>query len=125
MIEMEWREISLPALSNVLSTGTAQPLARELWPKWAQEAPGFTAAWFTPLDAPLSTSTGTLATSSAQASVDMERFEPGSTAPLVYYRYVYCRMIDGRTFQLGPLKELEYERHRDERPPWLQEYRST
>jgi hypothetical protein len=122
---MEWREIPLPALNSVLSTGEAQPLARDQWPKWARETPAFAAAWFTPLDALLNTSTGSLATSSAQAYVDMERIESGSTAPLRYYRYVYCQMTDGRTFQLGPLKKLEYERHREERPSWLTSYKST
>ena len=125
MAEMEWREISLPALGNILSTGALQPLAPAQWPAWAQKTPDFAAAWFTPTGAPLSTSTGTLMTSGAQAYVDMERVAPGSTAPLRYYRYFFCQMADGRTFQLGPVKELEYERHRQARPPWLQAYKSA
>src|SRR5438093_1580650 len=113
---MEWREISLPALNNVLSTGEAQPLSRDQWPAWARATPDFAGAWFTPLDAPLNTSTGNLSTGTAQAYVDMERRD--ATPPTHrYYRYVYCQMTDGRTFQLGPLKAVEYERHRDERPP--------
>jgi hypothetical protein len=122
---MEWREISLPALGNLLSTGAAQPLARDQWPTWARVTPDFVGAWFTPLNAPLNASTGNLSTGAAQAYVDMERVEPGSTAPLRYYRYVYCQMIDDRTFQLGPMKKLEYERHREERPAWLTSYKST
>jgi hypothetical protein len=121
---MDWREISLPALSNILSTGEAQPLARDQWPKWARDTPAFTGAWFTPLDAPLNVSTGTLASSGAQAYVDMER-RHARPPTYRYARYVYCQMVDGRTFQLGPLKELEYERHREERPPWFESYRST
>jgi hypothetical protein len=122
---MEWKEIGLPALNNLLSTGAAQPLVRELWPTWAQNAPGFAGAWFTPLDAPPNTSTESLATGGAQAFVEMERVEPASTAPLRYYGYFYCQMTDGRTFQLGPIKELEYERHRTERPDFLKPYKST
>jgi len=121
---MNWKEISLPAFKNALSTQEAQPLARDQWPGWAQAAPDFAAAWYTPLDAPVNTSSGTLSTGSAQAYIDMER--TASKPPtLRYYRFVYCQMIDGRVFQAGPFKELEYERHRDERPPWLASYRST
>jgi len=39
-----------------------------------------------------------------------------------YYRFLYAKMDDGRVFQAGPFKELEYERHRDERPPWFSSY---
>jgi hypothetical protein len=118
-------QYSLPALGNVLSTGALQPLAPHQWPAWARRTPDFAAAWFTPLDAPLNTSTGELAISRAQASVDMERIEPGSETPFVYYCYFYCQMTDGRTFQYGPVKDLEYERHRVEHPPWLASYKST
>jgi len=95
------------------------------WPTWAEATSAFAAAWFTSLDAPLNTSTGELAVSRAQASVDMERIEPGSATPFVYYGYFYCQMTDGRTFQYGPVKDLEYERHRVEHPPWLASYKST
>jgi hypothetical protein len=120
----EWKEIQLPALQNLLSTHEAQPLAREQWPEWTRATPDFVAAWYTPLDAPLATSSGTLSSGHAQASIDMERTD--SKPPLLrYYRYVYCKMVDGRIFQAGPFKDLEYERHRNERPPWLASYRST
>jgi hypothetical protein len=122
---MEWREIPLPALDNVRSTGAAQPLPRELWPTWAHDKPDFVGVWFMPLDAPLNTSTESLTPSGAQASLDPERIDSGSTTPLVYYRYVYCQMTDGRTFQLGPMKKLEYERHREERPSWSKSYKSA
>jgi hypothetical protein len=84
---MEWREIPLPALDNVRSTGAAQPLPRELWPTWAHDKPDFVGVWFMPLDAPLNTSTESLTPSGAQASLDPERIDSGSTTPLVYYRY--------------------------------------
>jgi len=31
-------------------------------------------------------------------------------------------MPDGRVFQAGPFKELDYERRRNERPPWFDSY---
>ena len=123
---MQWREISLPALGNVLSTGAGQPLAPQQWPTWAQKTPDFAAAWFTPTGKPLSTSTGNLTTSGAQAYVEMERVEPGSTAPLRYYGYFYCRMTDGRTFQYGPIKDgLGHEHHEAQRASRLESYKST
>ena len=39
-----------------------------------------------------------------------------------YYRYDYVTMPDNRVFVLGPNKDLEYKRHRDERPGWLASY---
>ena len=32
---LKWKEIRLPALETILSTGRAQPLPRETWPSWA------------------------------------------------------------------------------------------
>jgi hypothetical protein len=56
----------------------------------------------------------------------VERTVPEAPA-LRYYRYLYIKMEDGRVFQAGPIKDLEYKRHRDQRPPWLDSYnaRST
>ena len=36
---------------------------------------------------------------------------------------IHRRIARGRVFQAGPFKKiLKYERHRDERPPWLRDY---
>jgi hypothetical protein len=84
--------------------------------------PGFSGAWFSPLDGELAVSTAALSTGNVLASVDFER--TATTAPaLRYYRYLYVKMMDGRVFQAGPFKDLEYKRHRDRRPPWLDSYR--
>ena len=59
-----------------------------------------------------------LSSGDAWAHLDMERQDQRSPSHR-YYRHVLSRTIDGRVFQLGPFKDLEYERHRDERPFWL------
>ena len=118
---MKWKEINLPALHTILSTGQAQPLSPEAWPGWARTTPGFSAAWLYPVGGPLATATGTLSTGNVQAYIDIERNAP-VPPPLRYYRYLYVEMTDGRVFQAGPIKDLEYERRREERPPWLASY---
>jgi hypothetical protein len=115
---MKWREIDLPALSTLVSTGAAQPLAREQWPTCAQESTGFTGAWLSPSAGTVPESTAALCISNVQAHLDVERSASHSPA-LRYYRYLYIKMNDGRVFQSGPFKDLEYERHRNERPMWL------
>lgn len=118
---MNWKEIPLPALETILSTGEAQPLAPEAWPAWARTTAGFSGAWLYPVGGPLATSTGTLSTGNVQAYIDVERKAP--EPPLLrYYRYLYVKMTDGRVFQAGPIKDLEYDRHREQRPPWLGSY---
>lgn len=121
---MNWKEVLSSALDAILSTGEAQPLDPKAWPSWARTTPGFTGAWFTYIGDTLATSTGTLSTEHLHAHVDFERTaeEP---PPLRYYRFVYVKMIDGRVFQAGPFKDLEYDRHREERPAWLAPYVST
>lgn len=121
---MNWKEIPLPALQTLLSTGEAQPLPRETWPAWAQTTPGFSGAWFSYVGGLAATSTGTLSTGNVDGYVDIERTAPDSPT-LRYYRYMYVKMTDGRVFQAGPFKDLEYERHREERPSWLASYVST
>jgi hypothetical protein len=118
---IKWKEISVPALETILSTGQAQPLAPEAWPLWAHTTPEFSGAWFSYVGGPPATSTGTLSTGSVKAYVDIER--TASQPPtLRYYRYLYVKMTDGRVFQSSPVKELEYNRHREQRPPWLASY---
>jgi len=115
------KEVSFPALEGALSTGEVQAIPREERPAWAKAAPDFSGAWYSYVGGPTATSTGDLFTGNVQASVDMERMN--STPPQRrYYRFLYAKMDDGRVFQAGPFKELEYERHRDERPPWFSSY---
>ena len=121
---MNWKEIPVPALETILSTGQAQPVAPEAWPLWARTTPGFSGAWLSYVGGPLATSTGTLSTGNVQAYVDIER-KASKPPSLRYYRYLYVKMTDGRVFQAGPFKDLEYERHREERPPWLSSYIAT
>ncbi len=118
---MNWKEIPLPALDAILSTGEAQPLDPEAWPSWARTTPSFSGAWLTWVGGALATSTGALSTKNAQAHVDLER-KAEDPAPLRYYRYLYVKMADGRVFQAGPFKDLEYDRHREQRPSWLAPY---
>jgi hypothetical protein len=121
---MNWKEVPLPALQTLLSTGEAQPLPPETWPAWGRTTPGFSGAWFSHVGGLPATSTGTLSTGNIHGYVDMER--TSSEPPtLRYYRYLYVKMTDGRVFQAGPFKDLEYERRREERPPWLASYIST
>lgn len=122
---MEWRLIPFPALDNLRSTEARQPLARDRWPRWAQAKIDFTAGLLTPLDGPRSLSSGMLSSGNAQAFFELERIEPGSTAPRRYYGYVYCQLPDGRSFQKGPYKNLGYQRHCITPPPWFASGRST
>lgn len=121
---MNWKEIKLPVLETILSTGRAQPLAPEAWPPWARATSAFSGAWFSYVGGPLATSTGTLSTGNVQAYLDVER-KASQPPSLRYYRYLYVKMIDGRVFQAGPSKDLGFERHREERPPWLASYVAT
>lgn len=121
---MNWKEVPLPALETLLSTGEAQPLQPETWPVWARTTPGFSGAWFSYVDGVPATSTGTLSTGNVHGYVDIERTATQSPT-LRYYRFLYVKMTDGRVFQAGPLKGLEYDRHREARPAWLASYVST
>jgi hypothetical protein len=118
---MNWKVVTFPALQDALSTVEAQALPREEWPMWAQAHPGFSGAWYSYVGGPVATSSGDLSTAHVQASVDMERTD-STPPPRRYYRYLYAKMPDGRVFQAGPFKELDYERRRDERPPWFDSY---
>jgi len=121
---MNWKEVPLPALETLLSTGEAQPLPPQTWPAWARTAPGFSGAWFSFVGGPSATSTGSLSTDKVHGYVDIERTASQPPA-LRYYRYLYVKMRDGRVFQAGPWKDLEYERQREHRPSWLASYVST
>ena len=113
---LNWKEIDVPAFEKILSTGQAQPLSPDDWPRWAHTAPGFSGACLYPVLSQLATSTGSLSTEQVHAYIDIER---SATRPpsLRYYRYLYVKMTDGRLFQSPPFKDIEYEHHREERPP--------
>ena len=115
---MKWKEINLPALTTDLSTAQAQPLPRDTWPSWARTKADFSGAWFFPVAGSFVASTTALSTGNVQVYVDFER-TASETPPLRYYRCLYAKVMDGRVFQAGPFKNLEYERHRDQRPSWL------
>lgn len=117
----KWEEIELPALNALESTGQLRPLDRTQWPYWARESPKFSGAWITLMEGSVAESTTQLSTSHVTASVDFERTST-SGMPLRYYRNFYAQMQDGRVFQAGTFKNLDYERHRNERPPWLTTY---
>src|SRR5215510_11824150 len=106
---MNWKVVTFPALQDALSTGEAQAHL------------GFSGAWYSYVGGPLAASSGDLSTAHVQASVDMERTD-STPPPRRYYRYLYAKMPDGRVFQAGFFKELDYERRRDERPPWFDSY---
>jgi hypothetical protein len=118
---LKWIEVPSATFAKMQSTGQAQPLARENWPEWARTSPAFTGAWFTYIGDLLAPSTETLSTDYARGHLDMERTaeKPPSRR---YYRYDYVMMPDNRVFVLGPNKDLEYKRHRNERPNWLASY---
>jgi len=119
-----WKLINQAKFEKLQSTEQMQPLDRKEWPPWASGNPNFSAAWITPMNETILTSTKQLSTSTVIASVDMERTSTKGT-PLRYYRYFYAKMIDGRVFQAGPFKNIEYKHHRNDRPAWLAAYSTT
>ncbi len=53
------------------------------------------------------------------------RFDPTDPTLLKYDRYYYVKMNDGRVFQLGPFKNVDYGHHLHERPEWTRQYSSN
>jgi hypothetical protein len=124
MTEWKWNPISLPVLNNLLSTGQLQELPRGQWPQWTQKTPDFFTVWITPLDAPRSSSSGALSSGFAQAEILMERRDPDPPTHR-YYRFINCQLADGRIFQGGPSKDIDFGHHLNARPAWLDQYRSA
>jgi len=56
--------------------------------------------------------------------MDVERTDPSDPGLLKYDRYVFVRMVDGRVFQAGPYKDLDYGHHLRARPSWTRSYSS-
>jgi hypothetical protein len=115
---LKWREVDFPALQSALSSGHTYFVPPELRPPWAQELPTVKGAWLHYVGGQLAGSTGSLNTQAANARLDTERLDPASPELLKYDRYYLTQMSDGRVFQLGPFKDLDYGHHLRERPAW-------
>jgi len=81
-------------------------------------------AWYSHVGGLPATSTDVLSTEHVRGYVDMER-TAAMAATWRYYRYLLIEMPDGRVFQAGPLKDLEWEHHREERSAWRRPYKAT
>jgi len=123
MARFNWKEIELPVLKNILSTEENLPLPRDQWPMWARNDHNFTGAWFSFKGGKFAESTGHLSTDEIRAQVDIERTDAQDPS-LRYYRFFFVETKDGRAFQAGPFKDLEFCRSRGERPDRLNKYRS-
>ncbi len=121
---LEWREVDMPTLAAAQSTGRAEFLAPALRPPWARAMTEMSGAWLFEDDRPFHDSTSSLSPSAAQAHMDVERSDPRTPGLLKYYRYYLVKMSDGRVFQYGPIKDLEYKRHIETRPEWTLLYSS-
>jgi hypothetical protein len=118
-----WKEVELPLLETALTTDRAKELTRNEMPVWAQTVPAVSAAWLyyeggAPLD-----STGSLSTGDVHVHLDVER-QHDESPRFRYDRYLFVKMRDGRAFQLGPDKDVEYGHHHVTRPDWIDKYRS-
>jgi hypothetical protein len=116
--DFNWKEIELSVLKNMLSTEEIVPLPKDQWPKWARDNDEFKGGWISFMGGELALSTGHLSTDEIRAQLDLERRDK-RPPHLRYYRYVYVETKGGRVFQVGPFKDLEYLRRRDDRPAWL------
>lgn len=124
-INLKWREVTLPALDQALSSGQTCYVPPELRPSWARALSSVTGSWLYYSGGALRTSTSSLSTTDAQARMDVERFDPSNPALLKYDRYLFIKMIDGRVFQMGPFKDVDYGHHLDKRPNWTAQYSSA
>jgi hypothetical protein len=118
-----WKEVELPLLQAALSTGRARELTRDEMPVWAQTVPEVSGAWLYYEGGAALDSTGSLSTSDVHAHLDVERQRDDSPR-FRYDRYFLVKMRDGRVFQLGPDKDVEYGHHHETRPDWIDKYRS-
>lgn len=108
---LKWKEVSLETLEHMLSTGEAQSLAPEARPPWAQTTAGFSGAWFSYVGAPSLRRPARYPRDTCRATSNVERTAT-KQPPLRYHRHLYVKMADGRVFHAGPIKNLEYKRHR-------------
>jgi hypothetical protein len=122
--ELRWREVGLPALQTALSSGYTYHVPPALRPGWAQQLKAVTGAWMYYYGARSAASTDSLSTGLATAHLDVEREDPNDAELLKYDRYFYVRMADGRVYQAGPWKSLDYGHHLRRRPQCLAQYSS-
>jgi len=122
---IKWKEVSFSTLQKVQSTGLLKPIPSECLPTWAQELETVNGAWLSYYGGQQTASTGSLSTSAVNARVDLERIDPTDTGLFKYYQYFYIKMNDGRVFQAGPFKDVDYGHHLRKRPEWAEQYRSN
>ena len=123
-VDLRWREVDFPALSSVHSSGQTCFLEHQDRPEWARKVLNMGGAWVFYLGGQLATSTASLSTALAVAWMDTERVHLTDLGLLKYDRYFFVRMNDGRTFQRGPFKDLDYGHHLRKRPRCLEQYSS-
>ena len=119
---LKWREVELPALEAAFSSGQTYFVPPELRPEWMQQVKVVSAAWLYFEGGPAAPSTASLSPQSAQVRVDVERIDSADPGLLKYDRYYFVKMCDGRVFQWGPVKDVEYGHHLRTRPSWITQY---
>jgi hypothetical protein len=118
--KLKWREVQTSVLEKALSTGHAHKLSCEEMPTWAQDSHVVTEAWLYAESCKLIESTGALSTEHVHGHLFVERQHPESPN-FRYDQYLLVQIVDGRVFQHGPHKDIEFGHHHDERPSWLTE----
>ena len=116
-----WREVTNDALAQVRSTGQVYPFAAGDVGGWIGESSHVSGVWISSTSlAPLG-STSDLSTSAPTGRMLTERsHETGARRR--YDRYLLVQMVDGRVFQAGPYKNVDFGHHHDDRPDWLNAY---
>jgi hypothetical protein len=115
-----WKIVTGSVFGEALSTGQLQPIELDRMPAWTREAPTVTGAWASGTSFAPAGSTSDLSTSRPNVRGFVERQH--RHAPTHRYdRYIYVKLVDGRVFQSGPYKDVEFGHHHTSRPPWLEE----
>jgi hypothetical protein len=122
--DLRWKEVGLPALQTARSSGYTYFVPPTLRPAWAQQLKAVTGAWMYYYGARSAASTASLSTGIAAAHLDVEREDPSDPELLKYDRYFYVQTSDGRVYQAGPWKSLDYGHHLRRRPECLARYSS-
>jgi hypothetical protein len=119
----KWKEVQVGVLQKALSTGHAHRLSHDEMPTWAQDSNAVTTAWlYTESGKPVE-STGALSTGHVHGHRFVERQHLKSPR-FRYDQYLLVKVAGGRVFQLGPYKDIEFGHHHDQRPSWLDKFRS-
>ena len=120
----KWKEVGTSALDKAISTDHAQRLSNEDMPTWTRTSQAITAALLFPEARPPLDSTGALSTEGVHGQILVER-QYLQSPRFRYDMYLLARINDGRVFQLGPYKNVEFGHHHDQRPDWLEKLIST